>query len=125
MKHTPGPWRLSGPDEFGDYTVQPPDEPMAIAAVTNGEMRRMGGMSDEHAANALMIAAAPDMFEALELLHQWWKREEEGPAYRFGTNRDTPGNERVWREWFDGNLDLCNSTNEKARAALAKARGES
>jgi hypothetical protein len=64
-KHTPGPWRLSGPDDFGDYTIQPPKEALAIAAVTNGEMWRMGGKFDEHSANANLIAAAPLMYEAL------------------------------------------------------------
>ena len=56
---------MSGPDDFGDYTISPPSEVLAIAAVTNGEMWRMGGKFDEHSANANLIAAAPDLHKAL------------------------------------------------------------
>ena len=63
--HTPGPWLLEL-DNFGDYTVHRQNETLAIAAVVNGEMRRMGNLSGQHEANARLIAAAPDMFEALK-----------------------------------------------------------
>lgn len=63
--HTPGPWLLEL-DNFGDYTVLQQHETLAIAAVVNGEMRRMGGLSDQHEANANLIAAAPDMFAGIE-----------------------------------------------------------
>lgn len=65
-EHTPGPWRLSGPDCFGDYTVQSQESPLAIAAVCNGQMRSMGGKSGEHTANAQLIEAAPDLLAACE-----------------------------------------------------------
>lgn len=72
--HTPGPWRLSGPDEFGDYTIQPPDEELAIACVVNGAWNALTGHDEKHAANARLIAAAPDtarqrdeLADALEL----------------------------------------------------------
>lgn len=64
-KFTPGPWRAT-PDCFGDFTIQPHGAELAIAAVVNGEMRRMGGGVSEQEANARLIAAAPDMFEALK-----------------------------------------------------------
>lgn len=64
-KHTPGPWRMTL-DDFGDYTIQPHDAELAIAAVVNGEMRRMGGQAGEHAANARVIMAAPEMVKALQ-----------------------------------------------------------
>lgn len=66
--HTPGEWRLSGPDEFGDYAIQEPDSPLAIAAVVNGEVRRMGGKAEEHAANARLLRAAPGTLETLIML---------------------------------------------------------
>jgi len=62
-KHTTGPWRMT-PDDFGDYTIQPQHEELAIAAVVNGEMRRIGGQSGEHEANARLIAASPDLLKA-------------------------------------------------------------
>lgn len=68
--HTPGPWLIEL-DNFGDYTVYGQHETLAIAAVVNGEMRRMGDLSDQHEANALLIAAAPDMFEALLQARAW------------------------------------------------------
>ena len=63
---TPGPWIAEGPDQFADYNILGPHEALAIAAVVNGEMRRMGGKSAEHEANAHLIAAAPKLYAALE-----------------------------------------------------------
>lgn len=65
-KHTPGPWRCSGPDEFGDYTIQGPVDALAIAAVTNGSARALCGEGREHTANAHLITAAPDMYQEIE-----------------------------------------------------------
>lgn len=67
-RHTPGPWIAGEPDEFGDINIQPADGGLAIAAVVNGEMRRMGGQYGEHIANARLIAAAPKMLAALRLV---------------------------------------------------------
>ena len=72
-KHTPGPWRLSARDPFGDFTIHPPGEKLAIAAVVNGEMRRLAGEQAEHAANARLIAAAPEGFASLLDLHGFAK----------------------------------------------------
>ena len=69
-KHTQGEWRLSGPDHFGDFMLQPPDEEYAIAAITNGDIRRMGGRWDEHVANAHLLHAAPKLYEALVMVRE-------------------------------------------------------
>lgn len=54
-KHTEGPWWAEGPDDFGDYTIAPTYEPLAIgAAISN--MRP----AEEVAANAQLWAAAPE-----------------------------------------------------------------
>jgi hypothetical protein len=50
--HTPGPWRVNG---FGNISCQ-----FLLA--------ELGGMYPEKAANAALIAAAPELLEALELL---------------------------------------------------------
>lgn len=63
--HTKGPWR-STLDEFGDYTIQPQDSELAIAAVVNGAFKNLTGESEEQAANARLIAAAPTMAEAID-----------------------------------------------------------
>lgn len=75
-KHTCGPW-LMELDNFGDYTIHPQHEALAIAAVVNGEMRRMGGLSGEHEANAHLIVSAPDLYEAL---HDLLTRPTDGTA---------------------------------------------
>lgn len=67
-RHTNGPWRLSGPDDFGDDTIQPPSEELAIAAVVNGAIRSLTGDRAEHQANARLIRAAPEMRAALVML---------------------------------------------------------
>jgi hypothetical protein len=54
--------------------------------------------------------------KVVALVREWWKREDDGPQYPLGESRDTPGNEAIWREWYDGNQDLCS----QVRAALAQ-----
>jgi len=90
-KYTPGSWRLRGPDEFGDFTVLPTNEGLAIAAVVNGEMRRYGGLELEHIANASLIAAAPDLLEAAKnvtkaCIDSVFK--DEGPSFKIPEIQD-------------------------------------
>lgn len=59
--HTPGPWSHGEPDMFGDYTITSVAEegsPAVAAVVSN---LRDG---EAVAANAALIAAAPDMLAA-------------------------------------------------------------
>lgn len=60
-KFTPGPWRSEGPDEFGDHNIIPPDARLAVAAVVSN-LRP----AEEVAANACLVAAAPELCEALK-----------------------------------------------------------
>lgn len=87
--HTPGPWKLS-------YDI---DKRLAIAGGENKTawVARVDRQVEptEADANAHLIAAAPDLYEALDLFVDWMDEEEGAHA-------------------------LC----DKARAALAKARGE-
>lgn len=59
-KHTPGPWSVAGRMGYG-YLVDP-----NICVVYGGEG---SGRADDGPANALLIAAAPEMLEALKALH--------------------------------------------------------
>ena len=61
-EYTPGPWHADPADMFGDHNIMRGDneDVLAIAAVV-WNMRP----SDEVAANARLIAAAPEMLEAL------------------------------------------------------------
>lgn len=95
-KHTPGPWLTTESTEHWgrvNVTVQ--------AAFTANEIATAWqGTTDVNRANARLIAAAPDLLEALELMLD-----------RF---RDTEGSHGQWEE----------EATENARAAIAKARGE-
>ena len=95
-KHTPGPWLAQGRyigvkghmsyiGECGDQNGNWTNEPMAVA-------------------NARLIAAAPDLLEALKDMNSGWKyiRHSYGDLYGVGWDR----------------------AQEKADAAIAKAQGE-
>ena len=61
MKHTKGQWDVNptnGNIESGEVTV----------AIPHGPAGRMIDVSEEHEANAKLIAAAPEMLQALETI---------------------------------------------------------
>lgn len=73
-QHTPGPWEAIGPDPFGDYTIAPESEVLAVGASMCGGPGTSLAVSnmrppEEVAANASLIAAAPDLLRALTLAH--------------------------------------------------------
>lgn len=96
--HTPGPWTATESGgllfviDAGDYDHKA-DTGFFVGTVTDGG-------KEEHAANARLIAAAPDLLEALESLvsSEWMV------THSWGGDRD--------------------AVMAKARAAIAKARGE-
>ena len=64
---TPGPWVLED-DGFGDFAVYGKDDSeLAIAAIVNGVFRGYGGEEHTQQANANLIAAAPELADALHL----------------------------------------------------------
>ncbi len=89
-KHMAGPWEISGGD--GIWAVSPWNARFRLATVT--QPSPMNGIDWE--ANARLIAAAPELLEALEAL--------------------------VECEWSQpADLESCQ---KDGRAAIAKARGE-
>lgn len=65
--HTPGPWAA----DFGEaYAVTAPDKGRVAICTNLKGAHGMGGRrtGDEVEANARLIAAAPDLLEALEVL---------------------------------------------------------
>jgi len=61
--HTLGPWGASGADMFGDHNITPAHETAAVAAVVSNLRNPL-----EVAANALLVASAPTMLKALQIL---------------------------------------------------------
>jgi hypothetical protein len=127
-KHTPAPWVLKiRPAEH--------DDNVTVAEIeVNGKYR--GGIArlqsaehidgiakDELIANARLIAAAPDMLEALRLHQAWADSERTGPDYGEQTRDTHPNGEEIWRIWWRGNLDLCDRANSATLAVIAKAEG--
>ena len=117
-KWTPGPWKIDGPDYFKNFTLTGEGETLAIAAVCNGETWKMVGKFGRHCANARLIAAAPDMAEAIRPFVMAYEKALEGHTDGFVKNR---GPDHVLWGW--NGQDFTIGMFEAARAALAKAEG--
>lgn len=65
-KHTPGPWSLDPEDK----SIVGKDEDLAIATIENIDVGGDKGFhfGEESRANARLIATAPELLEALQLL---------------------------------------------------------
>ena len=90
MKHTPGPWVVDPAVRQG-FTVYAPKEGFIVG--TQDEEGRYGAIESE--ANARLIAAAPELLEALKSVIAWLDAPDESAF----------------------------SDSELARAAIAKATG--
>jgi hypothetical protein len=68
--HTPGPWAQSGQTIRSDSGISIARTAFAFAADTSEDAQWHGGgpLEPEAAANAALIAAAPDLLEAAEAL---------------------------------------------------------
>lgn len=69
IKHTPGPWRIGTLQSFDGYTGQPFRNVWAghndTATVVARAIRSEGAMTNDVDLDALLIAAAPDLLDAL------------------------------------------------------------
>jgi hypothetical protein len=113
--HTPGPWERGYHDTVlvnfdaggSHFTLLAEGRDCPVALIPDTENGGWGPPTDEHEANARLIAAAPDLLEALKGL--------------LPTNIDL-GNPNI----ADGLVLPCDVTVgelRKARAAIAKATG--
>ena len=104
-KHTPGPWLSAEYGNYGDY-----DGKCRVILGDGGDIRTavvLGFDSEENQANALLIAAAPELLEALAELMR-----------NFPTDFDM-----TEAGWDRSDIDKACSAHDKARAAYAKATG--
>ena len=128
-EHTPGPWVAAdyGPDRIGPAQVVASlgvDRRGRHWVVATAAGNACSTVADgELPANALLIAAAPDLLEACKMFAEWLRREDEGPRYPTGVVRDTEAGNAIWRAWYYGNIELCDRAQVLARAATAKAEG--
>ena len=104
-KHTPGSWRA----DFGEAFHIRPNDGCTLAQVTF--LKGRGGLSgrrdaEEVAANARLIAAAPDLLEALEFLTTLVNILPNGTFF------------------VKGQYITVEDEVRKARAVIAKAKGE-
>ena len=116
QKHTKGPWVIG--NRYTDQGVYTPDG--ELVANTHGSQRNFN--RDEQIAiqdaNARLIAAAPELLEALE------KTLERLEELRIESGRDVDwGEEDAFRmgEWFEHDEIAAMKI---AGAAIAKAKGE-
>jgi hypothetical protein len=101
-RHTPGPWEVEFTNHGAPVVVGPLDNYQTIAVVDGvGAADGRIFSKEEVRANADLIAAAPDLSIALELVIDAW-----------GVDDD---------RWIKGDMDAAI---REGRAALAKARGE-
>ena len=90
-KHTPGPWGVAYKDKHGQSVVK--NEHIEIATCWH---HCVGEIEKEMHANARLIAAAPDLLQALKIISIW--------AENGSTEKD-----------FDDIAKLANETLEKAK----------
>ena len=101
MRHTPGPWRTFVWNEFAGEAVIP-----HVTVITDNKgIAKFSRWTDEVMANALLIAAAPELLEALE---GYVERDE-----KMATHGTVPYSAQTINNW-----------RLLARAAIKKARGE-
>lgn len=102
-KHTPGPWFITG--RMTKYIEARIDGGMLQEVAACGPTEADCGYGDQQRANAMLIAAAPDLLEALESSNL---------------------NLHTGTMFIDGECK-CSQCEfvRKARAAIAKAKGES
>ena len=96
-KYTPGPWNFQPCDEYVNCFDVLCEEDYYVATTHDGVR------GDKNAgANARLIAAAPDLLEALQNIAEHWNQDQNEAAM----------------------ADACWHAIHTARAAIAKATGE-
>ncbi|WP_209217972.1 hypothetical protein [Pseudomonas aeruginosa] len=118
--HTPGPWHVS------ELNAACNVDPYSIFIEPNIAVieRKIAGQDQNDMADASLIASAPELLEALELVERelellrWMKNcEGKRPSGSFGIAVSEDEQAVQWQE-FDAELSLIQ---QKRRSAIAKA----
>lgn len=112
IAHTPGPWRIWKVSDSA-WEICEPDNPRRHSHFCRVSVGNMWGAEGE--ANAHLIAAAPDLLEALQAIIDANSLEGKERKSRFATPTVTELREqerKVFSAW------------QKAHAAITKATGE-
>jgi len=83
-KHTPGPWRFDTEDGGVRYVTA--SNGAITVAVPHGPPGNCVEVEPEHIANAHLIAAAPEMLDALKKARSWAGQYFELPAHEAAAN---------------------------------------
>ena len=110
-KFTKGPWLIAEEDKTFVYALAPNKTNSFWALLQTAGAERVSRKELE--ANAHLIAAAPEMYEALALMVEYFNKVEESIL-----RMEVPTSQLV-QEFFKDDPE------ELAKLALAKARGES
>jgi hypothetical protein len=104
--HTPGPWTVREDGDANHYTLIGPDGRWLVSLLHNGE-----ALTERQRANLLLMAAAPDLLEAVEGLMSTmdYMREQRPDLFGEGEGR-----------WLSPQMS---EGYRKGRAAIAKAKG--
>jgi len=129
QKHTPGPWKVvidgtywgRGPAVVTDYPYYEDDAPCEIADCGTSEVNERGEWTrtqdaDDIEANARLIAAAPDLLEALKVVASTLEKLEAGLAAK------VPPSHIAYVSKQDA-ANVCRALRDRSLAAIAKAEG--
>lgn len=65
-----------------------------------------------------------EMGNALRLHQAWSDSERAGPDYGNQTRDTHPDGERIWRDWWNNQLDLCARASTATAAAISNAESQ-
>jgi hypothetical protein len=117
-QHTPGPWYHDEP--FTHVTAIHNDRPVEVAEAhyRNAALSNHPLTMAEAAANARLIAAAPDLLAALCDAEVWLRSDENDPAF-------SELIERAGCAGINDQASMVELLGSRCRAAIAKAEGRS
>jgi hypothetical protein len=117
-QHTPGPWRKQSGVTYISV-IDGNNRP-----ILHNASPEVGVSREEHEANASLIAAAPDLLEALEAMRQKYGKLHDFLSDCIENGRLTEAEIPDDYQAISGALCECLEADTQAGTAIAKAKGE-